>query len=111
MKIWRYMVGDVVAGGCVLASTSEEATAKVRAFYDELATYCDKNETYIGIEITVWDDGEGFMQKFPDVLEVYLQGGITMKKYVINFTETNYGFAIVEANSKEEAEDIYLDVY
>ena len=33
------------------------------------------------------------------------------KKYVVNVAETNYDFAIIEAISKEEAEELALEVY
>ena len=71
MRMFRYMVGDVLAGGCVAASGHDEAQAKVRAFYDELVAQCSSNETYKNAEITVWDNGEGFMLNYPDVVEVY----------------------------------------
>lgn len=71
MHLYRYMVGDTLAGGCVLAANDKDATTKVRAFYDELATYSDNNALYVGAEITVWRSGEGFIKEFPDVVEVY----------------------------------------
>jgi len=65
------MVGDTLAGGCVQAANELEAAKKVKAFYDMLATYSEHNAVYIGAEITVWQFGEGFIEEFPDVVEVY----------------------------------------
>ena len=69
-KLYRYMVGDIYAGGCVLASSVEDAIAKVRAFYREMMKQdvdCDYEDT----RITAWDYGEGFLEECPDVVEVY----------------------------------------
>lgn len=33
------------------------------------------------------------------------------KKFVVSVTETNYGSAIIEATSKEEAEALAQDIY
>lgn len=71
MKMFRYMVGDVLAGGCVVAANHDEALTKVRAYYDELAAYGNGNEIYETANITVWHDGDGFLCKHPDVVEVY----------------------------------------
>lgn len=71
MILFRYMVGDVLAGGCVLATNETEAESKVRAFYDELAAISGDNTVYTGAEITVWQGGDGFIEKFPDAVEVY----------------------------------------
>jgi hypothetical protein len=65
------MLGDVLAGGCVVASDEAEALTKVRAFYNEMAELCCSNENFKNEKISVWDDCEGFLAKHPDVIEVY----------------------------------------
>jgi hypothetical protein len=69
--MFRYMIGDTLAGGCVAAADEDAALAKVRAYYNVLAAYGDGNEIYETAEITVWGDGEGFLLDHPDVVEVY----------------------------------------
>ena len=69
--LFRYMIGDVVAGGCVVAASWKEAEAKVRAYYCEFVAYGDSYLTLKDEEITVWGDGEGFIEECPDVVEVY----------------------------------------
>ena len=71
MTMYRYMLGDVLNGGCVIALSKEEAIAKVKAFYAECATYCESNEHLVDEDITVWNDDEGFIKNCPDVVEVY----------------------------------------
>lgn len=70
-RMFRYMVGDVMAGGCVIAANQDEALVKVKAFYYELATRSEHCEIYKTANFIVWNDGEGFMGDFPDVVEVY----------------------------------------
>jgi len=71
MKMFRYMVGDVLAGGFVMASNQDEELVKVKAFYNELTTRNDNDSIYNDAEFIVWNDGEGCMVEFPDVLQVY----------------------------------------
>ena len=72
MTIFRYIVGDEYAGGCVVAANEDEARTKVRAYYDEMTKICGtKYGKYINAEIAVWNGGDGFMSDFPDVVEVY----------------------------------------
>ena len=71
MKMFRYMVGEVRAGGCVTASSHNEANEKVRAFYDGMVSISDSYKEYRGADIQIWDDGDGFNFEFPDVVEVY----------------------------------------
>ena len=50
LNMYRYMIGDTLSGGCVLAENEEEAKAKVRPHY------ADEYDT--DIEITIWIDDE-----------------------------------------------------
>ena len=65
------MVGDVLAGGGVLASNRDEALEKDKAFYIEMAARDSYYEKYKNAEFIVWNDGEGFIDSAPDVVEVY----------------------------------------
>ena len=71
MILFRYMLGDALNGGCVIASNIEEATKKVKAYYEEYATCCYRKEQIIGEDIKVWYDDEAYIGEHPDVLEVY----------------------------------------
>ena len=48
--MYRYMIGDTLSGGCVLAENEEEAKAKVRPYYAD--------EYGADIEISIWIDDE-----------------------------------------------------
>ena len=71
MNLYRYTLGDALAGGCVLARTGAEAVIKVRNFYDARGAYGEECDNYKDDEIHVWAGGEGFIEQAPDVVEVY----------------------------------------
>ena len=71
MILYRYMIGDVVAGGCVVALSKKDAHTKVKAYYEEYSTWHENNTGLKDEEITVWLDGEGFIDEHPHVVEVY----------------------------------------
>ena len=66
--MFRYMIGDVERGGCVLASNEQIAELKVRTAYEKMAAYSDKLALELkDMKITVWRDDE----IAADIVEVY----------------------------------------
>ena len=61
--MYRYMLGDKIYGGCVLALTKKEAIKKVEKYYEKYYEILPETD----LKVTVWLDDE-----FPpDLVEIY----------------------------------------
>jgi hypothetical protein len=59
------------------------------------------------------EHGTGYVLYGEYLLEQVNQSGeeLTKKSFTVNVTEKNHGFAVIEAEDKDEAEELALEVY
>ena len=61
-------------------------------------------------QVDVYDNEPGY-KYWADIKGIHYENYASMKKFVVSFTEINYGFAIIDAESAGAAVEMARDVY